>query len=61
MARGTQSETTPQVNIKRILKVTGGGTLDLFLKVQHLDHELAFVHAVMNIPFSDLEINFFLE
>jgi hypothetical protein len=39
----------------------GGGSMDLILKVQDPDHELAFVHAVMNIPFSDLEINAFIE
>jgi len=31
--------------------------MDLILKVQDLDYELAFVYAVMTTPFSDLEIN----
>jgi len=35
--------------------------MDFILKVQDLDRELAFVYAVMNIPFFDLEFNAFVE
>jgi hypothetical protein len=47
--------------MKRILKAIEGDTVGLMLQVKDWAHWWALLHMVMNIRFSELEINFLIE